>query len=331
MSQTPSIPNFFKEDIPLSWGEPQKSASIQGSPTQRTFRTAGLQGDGKSTTPRATPGRGVPHPVQKMQSQLRNPIGSAHQMGGTGFGPQGAQERGCAGVPEVKMGISEMRQASPATGIRETTSELQALGASGKCSPETLKARQRKQRKNDREKKRRLEIAEKFERLAGLLGIQDRAMRGDKYTLLDQALTLINSLRERNSELKNEKSELRRELVNLTKCLQNAFPSEAAQQQPHFSTTPHTSPGPDARRRSASSPFIPPVSLPSPRNTGAALTPQSQRRVVKTEPGLEDPAQRQDMTTEDANFMRFLMASTVEPEPGNSLDFMGTPSGADWI
>jgi len=112
----------------------------------------------------------------------------------------------------------------PPVGISAPSIQAHGTTSTDQCSPETLKAR-RKQRKNDREKKRRLEINEKFERLARMLGMTDIA-NSEKYNVLAEAVTVINDLRSRNSELRNEKSELRCELVNLTRALQSIFPSQ---------------------------------------------------------------------------------------------------------
>mmetsp|Transcript_6058 Transcript_6058/g.8404 ORF Transcript_6058/g.8404 Transcript_6058/m.8404 type:complete len:371 (+) Transcript_6058:218-1330(+) len=107
--------------------------------------------------------------------------------------------------------------------VSSQTSSSQHSSTSGNCSPKTLKAL-RKQRKNDREKKRRLEINEKMEKLANILGLASEKAKTEKYNVLAEAAKVINQLRSRNSELRNEKSELRSELSSLTRCLQDAFP-----------------------------------------------------------------------------------------------------------
>lgn len=62
----------------------------------------------------------------------------------------------------------------------------------------------RKLRKNEREKQRRSELNSKFDRLSGLLG---RNSKAEKFTILQEAIRLIGSLRQENAELKQEKTD----------------------------------------------------------------------------------------------------------------------------
>eukprot|EP00465_Bigelowiella_longifila_P006083 CAMPEP_0185273900 /NCGR_PEP_ID=MMETSP1359-20130426/50580_1 /TAXON_ID=552665 /ORGANISM="Bigelowiella longifila, Strain CCMP242" /LENGTH=291 /DNA_ID=CAMNT_0027866683 /DNA_START=91 /DNA_END=966 /DNA_ORIENTATION=- len=122
-------------------------------------------------------------------------------------------------------------QNSSRTGVRGPakilvpSSGASTTSSSERHSPNTLKAR-RKQRKNDREKQRRLEINAKIEQLAQRLGMTCEKARSEKYNVLAEAHSVINALRLRNKELRGEKSELRTELMNLTRALQIAFPPQ---------------------------------------------------------------------------------------------------------
>jgi len=168
---------------------------------------------------------------------------------------------------------------------------------SGQYSPKTLKAR-RKQRKNDREKQRRLEINEKFDKLAQLLGLADKA-KLEKYNVLAEAVNVINSLKSRNTELRSEKVELRNELVNLTRCLQSAFPVPAT----------------DTR--------ISPATPPPPQTPEIFTQPQPRSQQQQWPLPLASENQSQDNT----NFAS-LFADPVQTTNRNSVD-SNTFSGGD--
>src|SRR4051812_12612650 len=84
-------------------------------------------------------------------------------------------------------------------------------------SPNDLKVR-RKLRKNTREKQRRQELNDKFDRLCVMLSL-GRKTKTEKFTILSEAINVITALRQENEELKQEKNELRNELGKLTQCL----------------------------------------------------------------------------------------------------------------
>ncbi|GAB5362524.1 hypothetical protein AAMO2058_000804600 [Amorphochlora amoebiformis] len=131
--------------------------------------------------------------------------------------------------PPDSMEVSSSKSSSVSPGRREVMSNEDKLSDSQKIAE--AKAN-RKKRKNDREKKRRLEINEKLERLARTLGLSDSKAKSEKYAVLAEAVSVINSLRERNLELRNDKAQLRDELLNLTRCLQSAFPRDQTPQIP---------------------------------------------------------------------------------------------------
>lgn len=137
-------------------------------------------------------------------------------------------------APNSASTSNSMSQVPPRTGARGPAAVLvpasggastASSSSSEKHSPNTLKAL-RKQRKNDREKQRRLEINAKIEQLAQRLGMTCEKARSEKYNILAEAHSVINALRVRNQELRSEKSELRTELMNLTRALQIAFPPQ---------------------------------------------------------------------------------------------------------
>ncbi len=61
----------------------------------------------------------------------------------------------------------------------------------------------RKLRKNNREKQRRSELNDKFERLCDMLHLgQKKSKTAEKFTILSEAIALISSLRSENAELR---------------------------------------------------------------------------------------------------------------------------------
>ena len=91
--------------------------------------------------------------------------------------------------------------------------------------PSTLKIK-RKIRKNTREKQRRSELNDKFDSLQELLQLGGGQTKVEKYSVLSEAIQVIEMLRKENEELRSERKELRVELRKITSVLEHAFPAQ---------------------------------------------------------------------------------------------------------
>lgn len=86
----------------------------------------------------------------------------------------------------------------------------------------------RRDRKNRREKQRRMEVNVKFEELTNLLGLPART-KANKVAVLSHAIKRIQALEQSNSELAAEKASLHSEVTNLTSLVRSHFtPAPAA-------------------------------------------------------------------------------------------------------
>lgn len=110
-----------------------------------------------------------------------------------------------------------------------TSTKVTALAVSA----DTAGGARRKDRKNNREKQRRSELNDKFDKLSQILNL-GRKIKTEKFAILSEAINSILNLRSENSELKAEKAELRSELAKLTSCLQHAFPGQALPSDSRF-------------------------------------------------------------------------------------------------
>ena len=89
----------------------------------------------------------------------------------------------------------------------------------------SLKLR-RKLRKNTREKQRRTELNDQFDVLTELLHLNSGHGKVEKYTVLSEAIQVIEKLNHELMQLKNERYEIKKELSKLTSVLQsNATPT----------------------------------------------------------------------------------------------------------
>ena len=81
----------------------------------------------------------------------------------------------------------------------------------------------RKLRKNNRERQRRSELNDKFDELSDLLRLGSTSAIGggkvEKFSVLSEAVTTINTLRKEAFELRSEKAELRAEIMKLSTAL----------------------------------------------------------------------------------------------------------------
>ena len=84
----------------------------------------------------------------------------------------------------------------------------------------------RKIRKNTREKQRRSELNDKFDSLQELLQLGGGQTKVEKYSVLSEAIQVIEMLRKENEELRSERKELRVELRKITGVLEHAFPAQ---------------------------------------------------------------------------------------------------------
>lgn len=99
----------------------------------------------------------------------------------------------------------------------------------------------RKIRKNNREKRRRLELNDKFEVLTDMLnmscakgesrrhcmtqpGSMLRSYLAEKFVILSEAISLIQSLRMENNSMQHDTIKLREQLQDMTVLLQQTFP-----------------------------------------------------------------------------------------------------------
>ena len=104
-----------------------------------------------------------------------------------------------------------------------TLSSSTSSPPSSSAPPSHLKIK-RKIRKNTREKQRRSELNDKFDALQELLQLGGGQTKVEKFSVLHEAITVIEVLRKENEYLKGEKVELRGELKKLTDMLKGFFP-----------------------------------------------------------------------------------------------------------
>jgi hypothetical protein len=94
---------------------------------------------------------------------------------------------------------------------------------------------ERKHRKNTREKQRRQELNEKFDTLCNLLHL-GRKTKAEKFTILSEAINLINSLRRENTALRKEKTKLYR-LLNRVPPASTGIESASPSSPTHLPTS----------------------------------------------------------------------------------------------
>ena len=116
---------------------------------------------------------------------------------------------------------------TPSTLSSASSTPSSSQHSSGQPAPPTSQLKiKRKIRKNTREKQRRSELNDKFDSLQELLQLGGGQTKVEKYSVLSEAIQVIEMLRKENEELRSERKELRVELRKITSVLEHAFPAQ---------------------------------------------------------------------------------------------------------